>query len=78
MSRDLRDPLLLGWALLTTAARKRDASQSDIPLAAVCDEVAQDFYVPDWTGDGFMSSNPALHHSKVAQDFNKKKVDYDG
>lgn len=60
--RDLRDPLFLGTALLRLPDRRRKLSKRydrhPIEMKSI----------PDWTGDGFMSTNPALHHSGTKQD----------
>ena len=58
--RDLRDPSVLGQQLL------RD--QGGASLSMTYDSAIQHYEaMPDWTGDDFMSSNPAEHHSKTPQ-----------
>jgi hypothetical protein len=61
MIRDLRDPLYLGTVLLGLPKLRRKLSRryDEHPIVMVS--------IPDWKGDGFMSSNPANHHSGVKQ-----------
>ena len=72
--RDLRDPQDLGSELLGLVAEER----KEYPGATVQPSTVADRYqhaleaCPDWTGDGFMSSNPADHHSKVSQADNER------
>lgn len=59
MARDIRDPKVLGTALLR---------ESSGPLSRAYDENKSWLEkLPDWTGDGFMSANPAEHHSGTSQ-----------
>ena len=61
--RDLRDPALLGWALLVRARERANE-----PLSYVYDRDAHLLArIPEWTGDGLMSNDPELHHSKTPQ-----------
>lgn len=63
MTRDLRDPQKLGLRILSEREkvkprRKRLSKVIDwLPLASV----------PDYTGDGYMSNDPAKHHSRTSQ-----------
>lgn len=57
---DLRDPSVLGWALLV---RARTGSA---PLSEVYDrDAALLERVPKWRDNGLMSNDPATHHSNV-------------
>ena len=65
--RDLRDPRCVGHKLLSIAEGLRVQRPSvEWPLATVAD--MSGLACPIWTGDGFMSNNPAEHHSKTPQD----------
>lgn len=58
--RDLRDPAVLGWALLLVA--------DGTPLSEAYDRHAwQLARVPAWRGNGLMSNDPDQHHSKTPQ-----------
>lgn len=67
MTRDLRDPKALGETLLDQAPKVRSQYGAEIPLSEIYDIHVRLFSIPDWAGDGFMSTNPANHHSKVDQ-----------
>lgn len=59
-NRDLRDPALLGWALLTAA--------DGAPLSEAYDRDRWRLErLPAWSGDGLMSNDPSTHHSKTPQ-----------
>lgn len=79
MTRDLRDPQALGDYLLWC---RNEKSFNAPTLSVAYDAHSPEFWeaggpfriggevfqlVPDWKDDGFMSSNPAFHHSKVDQ-----------
>lgn len=61
MKRDLRDPSLLGHLLLSIPKKRRKLSQRFDHQSEWLD------MCPNWTGDGFMSTNPANHHSRTPQ-----------
>lgn len=65
--RDLRDPQKLGELLLEQAVHVRRAYGDDISLPEVYDEHVRFFPVSPYRDGGFISSNPADHHSQTPQ-----------
>lgn len=62
--KDNRDPTCVGLKLLLIADAVRK-THPEMKLSAIAD--ANGLHCPPWTGDGFMSNNPAEHHSQTPQ-----------
>lgn len=62
-TRDLRDPQALGKALLLWRVDFGDMSLSE------CYDIPgfEPYFIPHYDGSGFMSADPAEHHSKTPQ-----------
>lgn len=64
---DLRDPMCVGHKLLSLAEAARK-THPELKLSVIADRSG--LRCPPWEGDGFMSNDPAEHHSKTPQGAN--------